>query len=95
MAYVIAQPCVDRMDQSCVEVCPVDCITADPGPDRKFYIDPDGCIECGSCESACNQGAIFPDWKLPAEWSVFASIDATYYADPEAARDAVEQFQAA
>ena len=30
MAYVIAEPCIDNSDQSCVAVCPVDCITADP-----------------------------------------------------------------
>ena len=29
MTYVIAEPCIDRMDQTCVEVCPVDCITTD------------------------------------------------------------------
>ena len=26
MAYVIAEPCIDTKDNSCVEVCPVDCI---------------------------------------------------------------------
>ena len=45
--------CVDQMDQSCVAVCPADCITNEPGVDRKLYIDPDECIECGSCYSAC------------------------------------------
>ncbi|MCS7276569.1 MAG: ferredoxin, partial [Dehalococcoidia bacterium] len=25
MAYVICEPCIDVMDKSCVEVCPVDC----------------------------------------------------------------------
>ena len=29
MAYVIAAPCVDHSDQSCVAVCPVDCIWGD------------------------------------------------------------------
>ena len=24
--YVIAQPCIDVKDKSCVDVCPVDCI---------------------------------------------------------------------
>ena len=94
MAYVIALPCVDRMDQSCVQVCPVDCIAADPEVDRKFYIDPDGCIECGACETACDQHAIFPAWKLPSEWSAFATVDATFYADPETARAAVDQLVA-
>ena len=26
MPYVIAEPCVDVKDKSCVEACPVDCI---------------------------------------------------------------------
>lgn len=26
MGFVIAEACIDEMDQSCVEVCPVDCI---------------------------------------------------------------------
>jgi ferredoxin len=49
MAYVIAAPCVDHTDQACVQVCPVDCIYGDPSVDRKLYIDPDACIDCGSC----------------------------------------------
>ena len=30
MTYIIAQPCIDVKDASCVEVCPVDCILKDP-----------------------------------------------------------------
>ena len=26
MTYVIAEPCIDIKDRSCVDVCPVDCI---------------------------------------------------------------------
>ena len=26
MTHVIAQPCIDVKDKSCVDVCPVDCI---------------------------------------------------------------------
>jgi NAD-dependent dihydropyrimidine dehydrogenase PreA subunit len=90
MAYVIAAPCIDHLDQSCVAVCPVDCIAADLSVDRKLYIDPDGCIDCGSCESACPNDAIFRADRLPREWVAFAAIDATWYADPEAARSAVD-----
>ena len=50
MAYVIAEPCIDTKDNSCVEVCPVDCIH--PTPDeadydevKMLYIDPDECID--------------------------------------------------
>ena len=31
MTYIIAEPCVDIMDQSCVSVCPVDCIHFEEG----------------------------------------------------------------
>ena len=92
MSYVIAEPCIDRMDQTCVEVCPVDCITADLNADRKLYIDPDACIESGSCESSCPNGAIFRSDALPAEWAAFARIDATWYRDPASARAQVEMF---
>ena len=34
MTYVIAEPCVDVMDQACVAVCPVDCIHFEEGVDR-------------------------------------------------------------
>ena len=95
MAYVIAAPCIDHSDQSCVAVCPVDCIAAEPGVDRKFYIDPEGCIECGSCETACPNGAITRADQLPPEWAAFAAIDATWFADPWTARDAVDAATAA
>ena len=49
MAYVIAEPCIGTKDNSCVEVCPVDCIH--PTPDEPGYdavehlhIDPDAVI---------------------------------------------------
>jgi ferredoxin len=95
MVYVIAQPCIDHNDKSCVEVCPVDCITADQSIDRKFYIDPDGCIECGSCEISCPNQAIFRVDQLPPEWVDFARIDATWYRDPDAARKAVDSASSA
>ena len=50
MTYVIAEPCVDVLDQACVAVCPVDCIHFEQGTDRILYIDPDECIDCGACE---------------------------------------------
>jgi len=91
MAYVIAEPCLDNNDQSCVAVCPVDCISADPSRDRKFYIDPDGCIDCGSCESACPNAAIYRADALPAAWQPYAWVDATWFRDPDAARAALDE----
>ncbi len=91
MAFVIAEPCVDHMDQSCVQVCPVDCITADLSYDRKLYIDPDACIDCGQCESVCPNSAIMPAENLPPEWAAYAWVDAAWYRDPNAAREVVEE----
>jgi NAD-dependent dihydropyrimidine dehydrogenase PreA subunit len=90
MAYVIAQPCIDVLDTACVTVCPVDCIHFEEGLDRKLFIDPDECIDCGACEPECPVNAIFPADSLPANWANFAAIDATWYTDRDAARAAVE-----
>jgi NAD-dependent dihydropyrimidine dehydrogenase PreA subunit len=53
MTYVITSPCIDTTDQSCVDVCPVDCIHFEEGTDKMLYINPDECIDCGACEPAC------------------------------------------
>jgi len=95
VAYVIAAPCIDHADQSCVEVCPVDCITADLTLDRKLYIDPGTCIDCGSCETACPNSAIFRADELPRGWADFATVDATWFEEPDAARAAVDRLAAA
>jgi len=89
MAFVIAAPCIDHQDQACIESCPVDCITFEPGLDRKAYIDPGGCIECGACVAECPQGAIYRDSELPPPWVAFAAIDRAWYRDASAARAAV------
>ena len=69
MTYVIAEPCIDVLDLSCVSVCPVDCIHYDEGTDRKLFIDPNECIDCGACEPECPVNAIFPEESLPPEWA--------------------------
>ena len=91
MSYVIAAPCIDRNDQSCVAVCPVDCISSEPGVDRKSYIDPDECIDCGACVEACPNQAIYRADQLPPEWGRMARVDALWYRDPSAARATVDE----
>lgn len=93
MTYVIAEPCIDVLDQSCVAVCPVDCIHFVEGTDRKDYINPDECIDCGACEPECPVNAIFPAESLPAEWAAFVAIDATWYTDSAAARAILDSFK--
>jgi len=43
VTYIIAEPCIDIKDRSCVDVCPVDCIHEFG---RILIIDPEECIDC-------------------------------------------------
>ena len=86
MPFVIAAPCIDVLDQACVRVCPVACIHFEAGKDRKLYIDPNECIDCGACEPACPVEAIYSEFDLPTCWMQYADIDALWYRAPEAAR---------
>ena len=58
MSFVIGSACIDVIDRACVEVCPVDCIYEG---DRKSYINPSECIDCGACEVECPVAAISVD----------------------------------
>lgn len=58
MTYVIGPQCIDELDRSCIEVCPVDCIYVG---DRKSYINGNECIDCGACEVECPVSAISVD----------------------------------
>ena len=87
MSYVITQSCVDHMDQACMQVCPVDAISSEPGVDRKVFIDPDACIECGSCKAVCPNSAIYPETQLPLGMADFAWIDAAWFRDRDVARE--------
>ena len=73
MAYVIAEPCVDCVDEACLLVCPAECIYRG---DRMFFIHPDECVICGACEWACPVEAIYHEDDLPARWRVYADINA-------------------
>jgi NAD-dependent dihydropyrimidine dehydrogenase PreA subunit len=79
---------MDVKDQSCVEVCPVDCIHADE-EDRILFISPDECIDCGACEPACPVTAIFAEDDVPAEWAGFTEVNALWFEDKAAAREKV------
>ncbi len=70
MTWVITKLCIECVDQSCVEVCPVDCIYRYDGSDNatfpnQLYIDPEECINCGVCEPECPWEAIFEDEQVP------------------------------
>lgn len=82
MAYVIAEPCIGEKNTSCVDVCPVNCIHSDGG--EQYYINPETCIDCGACVSACPTDAIFLREKLPKKWKQYADINRNFYNGREA-----------
>ncbi len=78
MPYIIAEPCLDLKDKSCVNVCPVDCIYGDD-EDRMLFIHPTECIDCGACEPECPVSAIFPEENLPGKWAEFTALNKDYF----------------
>lgn len=94
MTYVITEPCIDVLDRACVEVCPVDCIHEEQGVDRKLYIDPDECIDCGACEPVCPVTAIFAEDDVPDQYKEYIELDAKWYKDKEAVRARINELKA-
>jgi ferredoxin len=80
VTYIIAEPCIDIKDKSCVDVCPVDCIHEF---DRILVIDPEECIDCGACEPECPVEAIFPEDALPEKWNAFVEINYAFRDAPQ------------
>ena len=95
MTYVITEPCIDTLDKSCVEVCPVDCIHFDEGTDRMEYIDPDECIDCGACEPVCPVTAIFAEDDVPDQYKAYTALNAQWFKDPAGARAQVDALKPA
>ncbi|MGF7236639.1 MAG: ferredoxin [Frankia sp.] len=79
MAYVIGAACVDVTDRSCTDECPVDCIYTG---ERKLYIQPEECIDCGACQRVCPVDAISWDRDLEAEAAVHLTDAHRYFYEP-------------
>ena len=90
MTYIIAEPCIDIKDLSCVDVCPVDCIHEF---NRILIIDPEECIDCGACEPECPVEAIFPEDALPDKWADFVLINYAF-PDPNKINALVDEYAA-
>jgi NAD-dependent dihydropyrimidine dehydrogenase PreA subunit len=78
VTYVIAEPCIDVLDRSCVEECPVDCIYEGA---RALYIHPDECVDCGACEPVCPVEAIYYEDDVPEQWSSFTADNAAFFTE--------------
>ena len=85
MPYVIGSECIDTTDMSCVEECPVDCIYEG---DRKLYINPKECIDCGACEPVCPVEAIAQDRRVSEENEPHIADNRRFFIEPLPGRDA-------
>jgi DNA-binding transcriptional ArsR family regulator/NAD-dependent dihydropyrimidine dehydrogenase PreA subunit len=91
VTYIIAEPCIDIKDKSCVDVCPVDCIHEF---NRMLVIDPEECIDCGACEPECPVEAIYPEDALPDKWQDFVKINYAF-PDGESINGLVDEYASA
>ena len=83
MTFVITQPCAGCKDQSCIPICPMDCIhpgimEQDGQVYDQLFIHPDQCIDCGLCEMECPVDAIFAEDDVPEVWSNFVRLNADF-----------------
>jgi NAD-dependent dihydropyrimidine dehydrogenase PreA subunit len=87
MTYVIGSDCIDVLDRSCIDVCPVDCIYVG---ERKSYINATECIDCGACEVECPVSAIAVDRlaRKDPERAVYLTDSADFFDKPLPGRDA-------
>jgi len=76
MTYVVTQPCVDVMDRSCIEQCPVDCIYEG---ERMLYIIPTSASTAGACEAACPVSAIYFSYDLTPDLEPFLDVNARFF----------------
>jgi NAD-dependent dihydropyrimidine dehydrogenase PreA subunit len=84
MTYVIGQPCVDVMDRSCIDECPVDCIYEGA---RSLYINPDECVDCGACEPVCPVEAIYYEEDLPEALRPYLADNEAFFTEALPGRD--------
>jgi NAD-dependent dihydropyrimidine dehydrogenase PreA subunit len=85
MAHFIGNSCIDVLDRTCIEVCPVDCIYEGS---RKLYIHPTECIDCGACLVECPVDAIQVDWKASADEQPSVADNAAFFEEVLPGRDA-------
>jgi NAD-dependent dihydropyrimidine dehydrogenase PreA subunit len=78
LTYVIGAACIDVLDRTCIEECPVDCIYEGA---RALYIHPDECVDCGACEPVCPVEAIYYEDDLPADQGPFLADNARFFTD--------------
>ena len=82
MPFVVTDKC--KKDFRCVDECGIGAIAprpSDPGAEAvsQVFIDPEYCLECGSCVAVCEHDAIHRDVDLAPKDAHFAEKNAEYF----------------
>ena len=85
MPYVVTAACIDVLDKTCMQECPVDCIYEGR---RAVYINPEECIDCGACEPVCPSEAIYYMEDLLGPLVVHQDDNARFFSGVLPGRDA-------
>lgn len=73
MTVVVTDNCQLCRFTQCVTVCPVACFHGD---ETMLYIDPEVCIDCGSCIPVCPVKAIYDTIDLPEDKQAWIATNA-------------------
>ena len=87
MTYIITEGCIDLLDKTCIDECPVDCIYEGA---RQMYIHPDECVDCGACEPVCPVEAIFYEDDLPDDLKDFYRVNVEFFQQSRLSRRCVQ-----
>lgn len=60
MPHIVNEHCENHLHGDCLEVCPVEAFFIGNN-EKRVLIDPEICIDCEACVSACPEGAILSD----------------------------------
>jgi len=72
MTHIITEPCIKCRHTKCVAVCPVEAFREDT---EMCVIDPDVCIDCGTCVPECPVQAIYAEDDVPEQWKNFVALN--------------------
>jgi NAD-dependent dihydropyrimidine dehydrogenase PreA subunit len=76
VTYIITQSCIDLLDKTCIDECPVDCIYEG---ERMMYIHPDECVDCGACEPVCPVEAIYYEDDVPGHLKDWYRVNVEFF----------------
>lgn len=82
MPHVVTARCVGCRYTDCAAVCPVDCFFEVTDP-AMLVIDPDTCIDCELCVTACPVHAIYPEDEVPDPYQEWIEKNAELTPDGE------------